>query len=163
MSDPDEDPDKDPGRDPGKDPGFERVFPLKQTAAGPRPFPTLYWLTAPDLLRAISDLERRGRIAELVARVEADAAFRAAVASDHRRYARERWALLDAPARERVAAHGFTAALRDRGVGGAAHPEAVKCLHAHAAHALADRAADRPQNVIGAEVLADSGVKLPRA
>ena len=134
-------------------PVFERVFPIKETPKGPRPFPTLYWLLDPALLHAISDLERRGAIASFAERVAADPAFAAAVRRDHRRYAAERWALLSGADRLRVAAAGFTAALRDRGVGGAGDDAAVKCLHAHAAHALADRAAGREPNAIGAEVL----------
>ena len=133
--------------------GFERVHPLRDTRRGPRPFPTLFWLTDPGLLHAISDLERRGAIAGFARRIGADAGFRAAVAADHERYAAERWKRLTLDEQVAVETLGFTAALRHRGVGGAAHPEAVKCLHAHAAHALADRAARRPENVIGAEVL----------
>ena len=136
---------------------FERVHPLRETRRGPRPFPTLYWLRDPALLHAISDLERRGAIAGYAERIAADPVFRATVATDHARYAAERWALLTDADRARCAALGFTAALRDRGVAGAADPAAVKCLHAHAAHALADRAAGRPENAIGAEVLGRLG------
>ncbi len=136
---------------------FERVHPLKQTKNGPRPFPTLFWLTDPVLLRAVSDLERLGAIAGFIERVGTDGGFRTSVAADHARYAAERWSLLGAAARATVEELGFTAALRDRGVGGASNPEAVKCLHAHAAHALADRAASRAENVIGAEVLQRCG------
>ena len=132
---------------------FERVHPLKQTPRGPRPFPTLYWLVDPTLLRAISDLERRGSIAGFAARVGSEPAFAAAVERDHRRYAARRWALLSPAERRLAEAAGFAAALRDRGVGGAGDPAAVKCLHAHAAHALADRAAGEAPNAIGAEVL----------
>lgn len=132
---------------------FERVCPLKQTAHGPRPFPTLYWLRDPALIHALSDLERRGTIAELVARVQSDQAFRDAVRGDHARYAAERWSLLGEGGRAEAERLGFAAALRDRGVGGAACHTAVKCLHAHAAHALADRAAGRTENVIGAEAI----------
>ena len=101
---------------------FERVHPLKETKNGPRPFPTLYWLTDPALLRAVSDLERLGAIAGFIERVGTDSGFRSSVAADHARYAAERWGLLDDAARIVVAESGFAVALRDRGVGGAATP-----------------------------------------
>ncbi len=87
-----------------------------------RPFPTLFWLTCPEAVRAVSRLESGGAIGELNTRAEEEPAFAEALARAHEAYARER-------------ARGFPGAERHGGVGGAR--TGVKCLHAHYAHHLA--------------------------
>jgi exopolyphosphatase/guanosine-5'-triphosphate,3'-diphosphate pyrophosphatase len=87
-----------------------------------RPFPTLFWLTCPDAVRAVSRLESGGAIGELNRRLERDAAFADALAGAHAAYAAER-------------ARGFPGAERHGGVGGTR--TGLKCLHAHYAHHLA--------------------------
>jgi exopolyphosphatase/guanosine-5'-triphosphate,3'-diphosphate pyrophosphatase len=86
------------------------------------PFPTLYWLTCSDAVKAVSRLEADGWIARMNARVQDDEAFDEAVEAAHRSYADERGRL--APGAE---AYG--------GVGGTS--TGVKCLHAHYAYHLA--------------------------
>jgi exopolyphosphatase/guanosine-5'-triphosphate,3'-diphosphate pyrophosphatase len=86
------------------------------------PFPTLFWLTCPAAVKAVSRLESEGAIARLNQRAEHDAAFAEELAAAHAAYAAER-AREVAQARE----HG--------GVGGTR--TGVKCLHAHYAHHLA--------------------------
>ncbi|MFM7719411.1 MAG: DUF501 domain-containing protein, partial [Actinomycetota bacterium] len=81
-----------------------------------KPFPTRYWLTCPDAVRAVSRLEADGEIARWNARLEADVDLAARVAASHAAYARER-----------DGAGG--------GVGGTR--VGVKCLHAHYANHLA--------------------------
>lgn len=87
-----------------------------------RPFPTLFWLTCPRAVRAVSRLESAGAIAELNERLAADQAFADAVARSHEAHAAER-------------ARGFPGAERHGGVGGTRG--GVKCLHAHYANHLA--------------------------
>ncbi len=87
-----------------------------------RPFPTLFWLTCPDAVKAVSRVEASGAIAELNARADTDAAFASSVSRAHEAYARER-------ARDD---HGAKAS---GGVGGTR--VGVKCLHAHYANHLA--------------------------
>jgi exopolyphosphatase/guanosine-5'-triphosphate,3'-diphosphate pyrophosphatase len=87
-----------------------------------RPFPTLFWLTCPEAVRAVSRVEAEGAIARHNERIEADAAFAGEVARAHADYARER-----ARGRDEAEAHG--------GVGGTRI--GVKCLHAHYANHLA--------------------------
>ena len=86
------------------------------------PFPTLFWLTCPVAVRAVSRVESEGEIARLNTRADTDRAFAAALASAHEAYAAER-------ARE------VPEALTWGGVGGTR--AGVKCLHAHYANHLA--------------------------
>ncbi|MDX6370957.1 MAG: uncharacterized protein QOG93_2459 [Gaiellaceae bacterium] len=96
------------------------------------PFPTMFWLTCPRLVAAVSRLEAAGGV--------------------------ERWTRAAAEDRELglslAAAHAEQRQLRpelDLGVGGA-RPGAggLKCLHAHVAFALA-----RPGYVLGERILAE--------
>ena len=86
------------------------------------PFPTTFWLTCPDAVRAVSRVEAEGWISRLNERFEAEPEFADAVARAHAEYARER--ARDDPDAEQ---HG--------GVGGTRR--GLKCLHAHYAHHLA--------------------------
>lgn len=82
------------------------------------PFPTIYWLTCPDAVKAVSRVESEGWIA----RLGADPAIAADVEAAHRAYAIER--------DEIVAGSGSWG-----GVGGTRR--GIKCLHAHYAYHLA--------------------------
>jgi exopolyphosphatase / guanosine-5'-triphosphate,3'-diphosphate pyrophosphatase len=85
-------------------------------------FPTTFWLTCPDAVRAVSRLEADGWISRLNERLESDLGFAESVAQAHAEYARER--ARDDPSAEW---HG--------GVGGTR--KGLKCLHAHYANHLA--------------------------
>ena len=87
------------------------------------PFPTRYWLTCPDAVRAVSRLEADGAIARWNERIGREPDLAEAVAAAHRAAATERAS--DLPAGVRV--EGGVAGTR---VG-------VKCLHAHLANHLA--------------------------
>jgi exopolyphosphatase/guanosine-5'-triphosphate,3'-diphosphate pyrophosphatase len=86
------------------------------------PFPTTFWLTCTDGVRAVSRLEAEGWISRLNERFDTEPEFADAVARAHADYARER--ARDDPGAEE---HG--------GVGGTRR--GLKCLHAHYAHHLA--------------------------
>jgi exopolyphosphatase/guanosine-5'-triphosphate,3'-diphosphate pyrophosphatase len=86
------------------------------------PFPNLYWLTCPEVSKAVSRLESEGAIGELNRRFDADADFARAVERAHEEYARER-------------ARNFAEAELWGGVGGTR--KGIKCLHAHLANHLA--------------------------
>ncbi len=103
-----------------------------------RPFPTLYWLTCPTYVKAVSRLESEGWIARLNERYDDDPAFRAAVDAAHRAYAEDRASRLDE-------------ARTWGGVGGTAR--GVKCLHAHLAYRYAG--GDDPVGLIVDEQLVD--------
>jgi hypothetical protein len=96
------------------------------------PFPTMFWLTCPQLVAGVSRLEAAGGVAAWTQRVAQDPDL---AASLQRGNAEQR-------------------ALRpelDLGIGGA-RPGArtLKCLHAHVAFALA-----RPGYVLGERILAE--------
>lgn len=94
----------------------------RPTDADDNPFPTLYWLTCPETVKAVSRLESEGWIKRLAEQAEVDPELRTALRLAHEEYARDRAELH--PGAE---AWG--------GVGGAA--SGVKCLHAHYAYHLA--------------------------
>jgi hypothetical protein len=112
-----------------------------------RPFPTLFYATCPTFVAAIGALESAGGVRAMAAQLEDPAiaaGLRTAIAYERRR----RTALarrLDLPMLD------FGAALRT-GIGGVVEHLRVKCLHAHAAHALA-----RPGYLLGEKVLSDAG------
>jgi exopolyphosphatase / guanosine-5'-triphosphate,3'-diphosphate pyrophosphatase len=90
--------------------------------ANGEPFPTLFWLTCPEAVRAVSRVESQGYISQLNERVQDDETFDAKLESAHRAYARERESLV-------------TDSGAGGGVGGTR--TGVKCLHAHYAYHLA--------------------------
>lgn len=96
-----------------------------------RPFPTGYYLTCPHLVRQIDRIESAGGVRRFEARMAEDPGLRAATMAAHARHA-----LLD-----------------DRGarIAAASDPDRLKCLHAHAAFALADGG-----HPLGSEVLAEA-------
>jgi uncharacterized protein len=120
---------------------------LPYDAAG-QPFPTLFYTTCPTLVAAIGALESAGGVRRFAARLESEADLRRSLAAAVRYVRRRRQAL--------VAADGLPwrdggSSLRT-GIGGVADAGTVKCLHAHAALALA-----RSGYHLGDEVLAEAG------
>lgn len=100
------------------------------------PFPTLYWLTCPLLIKRASTLESEGWMQALNERLIADPALQARLEDAIEGYARARdrhEVLEPAPAPP----------------GGG--PARVKCLHAHTAHQLVS------PNPVGALVLSQTG------
>lgn len=100
------------------------------------PFPTLYWLTCPILIKRASTLESEGWMEQMNERLGRDETLQDRLAAAIAAYseARDRHAVLDPP----PAPPG----------GG---PARVKCLHAHTAHQLV------APNPIGALVLSQTG------
>ena len=86
------------------------------------PFPTTYWLTCPDAVKAVARLEAAGWIARFNERERSDTPFSDALAAAHHSYAEDR-------------AGDLPGAVDDGGVGGTR--KGVKCLHAHYAFHLA--------------------------
>ena len=100
------------------------------------PFPTLYWLTCPIMVKRASKLESEGWMQELNDRLSADEGLRSRLADAIHNYKTARDAheeLVPSPAPP----------------GGG--PERVKCLHAHTAHELAS------SNPVGSLVLSLAG------
>jgi exopolyphosphatase/guanosine-5'-triphosphate,3'-diphosphate pyrophosphatase len=86
------------------------------------PFPTTFWLTCPEAVKAVSRIEADGAIGRLNERIGDDETFGSTVERAHRAYADERAEDLE-PARDWG------------GVGGTR--TGIKCLHAHYAYRLA--------------------------
>ena len=101
--------------------------------AGGRPFPTLFYLTCPTLVAAVSRQESDGGVQAWSARLAAEPALARAVAV----------AAMAARRRRRELVRRYDLKMVDggaslsTGVGGVGDVRAVKCLHAHVAHALA--------------------------
>jgi hypothetical protein len=110
-----------------------------------RPFPTLYYCTCPTLVAAVSRLESDGGVAAWTRRVAAEPELARSAAD----------AAADSAVRrtDLVRDHELTmvdgGASLSTGVGGVSDLLAVKCLHAHVAHALA-----RPGYALGEAILA---------
>lgn len=102
-----------------------------------RPFPTLFWLTCPLLVKRASTLESEGLMGHLNARSARDPQLSARMGRALARYKRRRDSL--EPIEDSGAPPGGTLGK-------------VKCLHAHVAHELAD-----PPNPVGALTLAAGG------
>ncbi|WP_252445204.1 DUF501 domain-containing protein [Pseudonocardia humida] len=102
------------------------------------PFPTLYYLTCSRLSSRLSTLEAAGRMREMTERLADDPELAAAYERAHEAYLAERDAIESLGTR--VSAGGM--------------PDRVKCLHVHAAHALA---AGPGVNPFGDEALAEVG------
>ncbi len=102
--------------------GHPLVIRNRPLDANGEPFPTLFWLTCRDAVRAVARLESQGWIGRFNERVEVDEEFSRALEQTHREYAVER-------ARDLPESEGWG------GVGGTR--TGVKCLHAHYANHIA--------------------------
>ena len=102
--------------------GHPLVIRNHPVGAGGHPFPTLFWLTCPAAVKAVSRVESQGAIGRLNDRAEVDEVFAGALSAAHETYAAERAAALPE-------------ARTWGGVGGTR--AGVKCLHAHYANHLA--------------------------
>jgi hypothetical protein len=115
------------------------------------PFPTTYYVTCPHLVAAISRLEAAGGVERWseTAQAEPDLAESLARATTEQRRIRSELA-----AGEPGSDGGASLEL---GIGGSRTPEQLKCLHAHAAFALA-----RPGYELGERILAEIDPLWPR-
>ena len=101
------------------------------------PFPTQFWLTCPHLSAQLARVEAAGGVERWTAAAATDPELRASLAQ----------------------AHADQRALRPElpgGIGGAGRTGSLKCLHAHAAFALA-----RPGYTLGDRILADATPMWP--
>jgi uncharacterized protein len=117
-----------------------------------RPFPTTYYLTCPHVVASVARLEAAGGVERWSEAAQADEALQASLvrATEAQRAVRR---LLAAGRTGRD--DGASLAL---GIGGTGSPERLKCLHAHAAFALA-----RPGYELGERILADLDPLWPAA
>jgi hypothetical protein len=132
---------------------FGRPAVTEQSPYAPdgEPFPTTYWLTCRHLVAAVSRLEAAGGVERWSAAITTDPALEA----DLERASAEQAAIR----RELAKASGPDGgASLDLGIGGSRNPEALKCLHAHVAFALA-----RPGYLLGEAILSELPERWPTA
>jgi uncharacterized protein len=105
-----------------------------------QPFPTTYYLTCRHLVAAVSRLEAAGGVERWTQAAREDERLRTSLerANDEQRRVR------------RELADGWEHPSLDSGIGGAERTGSLKCLHAHAAYALA-----RPGYELGEAILAE--------
>lgn len=115
-----------------------------------KPFPTTYYLTCRHLVAAIARLEASGGVERWsrLAAEDADLALSLASATEEQR--RLRHELADAAGASR------SGTSLDLGIAGSRSSRHLKCLHAHAAFALA-----RPGYVLGERILAEIRPRWP--
>ena len=124
--------------------GLPDVVETAPRLADGTPFPTLYYLTCPRAVAAISRLEAAGVMRQMQERLASDAALRDAYQAAHRDYLARR---------DEAARAAGVAPLPSGTQSAGGMPGRVKCLHALAAHELAVPGA----NPLGRETLAAAG------
>jgi len=130
--------------------GMPAVTEQEPYAPGGEPFPTTYYVTCRHLVAAISRLEAAGGVERWseAARTEPELAASLAAADDEQRRLRRE---LAGPETGRDAGASL-----DFGVGGSRRGGSLKCLHAHAAFALA-----RPGYLLGERIVAELDALWP--
>ena len=113
--------------------GFPAVTEQAPFAGDGEPFPTTYYLTCPWLVSAVARVEAKAGVQR----------WSEAAASDP--------ALAESLARADAEQRAIRPEL-DVGIAGTRNPAALKCLHAHAAYALA-----RPRYELGERILEEAG------
>ena len=108
------------------------------------PFPTTYYLTCRHLVAAVARLEAGGGVDRWTEAVRVDPDLQASLEQATARQRELRRGLArDADGKDKGAS-------LELGIGGAARPERLKCLHAHVAFALA-----QPGYVLGDRILGE--------
>jgi hypothetical protein len=130
--------------------GLPAVTEQEPYGPGGEPFPTTYYLTCPHLVAAVSRIEAAGGVERWTASVEADPELQASVRQADEEQRRIRREL----AAGRTGKDG--GASLELGVGGSRGGGSLKCLHAHAAFALA-----RPGYLLGERILAEVAPPWP--
>ncbi|WNM28897.1 DUF501 domain-containing protein [Demequina capsici] len=106
------------------------------------PFPTLYYLTHPDAVGAVSTLEAIGTMRAMQDRLAEDPELAASYRAAHESYLAERALLGEVPEITGISAGGM--------------PDRVKCLHVLVAHALAAGPGVNPLGDEALELIAPS-------
>ena len=130
--------------------GLPAVTEQEPYDADGEPFPTTYYLTCPHVVAAISRLEAGGGVERWSRRVREDPALAASLARATEEQRRRRREL----AGDRGGQDGGSSLAL--GIAGAHDPGNLKCLHAHAAFALA-----RPGYELGDAILGELDARWP--
>jgi hypothetical protein len=116
-------------------------YPLPREAGDAAFFPTLFWLSCPAAVKAVSRWEDEGWIRVLQDRLKAETAWREKMDAAHTEYVHLRNALVTSAERARLEEQNPRLAqdLNKLGIGGLMPGWTLKCLHLHYAHYLATR------------------------
>jgi uncharacterized protein len=125
--------------------GLPDVVETAPRLADGTPFPTLYYLTCPRAVAAVSSLEAAGLMKDMTERLATDEGLRAAYLAAHRDYLARR---------EQATRDAGVAPLPTGTQSAGGMPSRVKCLHALAAHELAAHGA----NPFGREAVEAAGL-----
>jgi uncharacterized protein len=127
--------------------GLPAVTEQEALDADGKPFPTTYYLTCRHLVAAVSRLEAAGGVERWTAAAAGDRTLASSLeraTEEQRRIRRE------------LAGTGVPDDMLELGIGGSRNPAALKCLHAHAAFALA-----RPGYLLGERILDEVEPRWP--
>ncbi len=116
--------------------GFPQVVAVYPIVDG-KPFPTTYWLSCPFLSRHIGRMEAEGMIGVLEDRLRQQPDLRRSLERSHRAAIAVRRQLLSEDDLKRLERDQRLDAVLARGIGGIGDWGRLKCLHLHAAYALA--------------------------
>ncbi|AEX86372.1 hypothetical protein Marpi_1996 [Marinitoga piezophila KA3] len=104
-----------------------KSYPVKDN----EPFPTLYWLTCPHLIKAVGKLESLGKIKKWEEELKNNEELLNSYLNAHKEEQEERLKILDNSTEEWI-----KNALKKVGIGGIRNFETIKCLHLHLASYL---------------------------
>ena len=123
--------------------GLPAVTEQRPYDARGEPFPTTYYLTCPHLVAAIARVEAAGGVERWSRAVGENVELAESLTAATREQGRIRRTLAGA---ERGVDDG---ASLDFGIGGSRMPDKLKCLHAHAAYALAHPGYELGERILG--------------
>jgi hypothetical protein len=109
--------------------GYPTVVLTDVFLADGTPFPTIFWLTCPELRKRISQVEGDGGLHKIQLLAEHNPTLRRRLIEAHQNYIAYRYLLVDGADKSHTVFR--------TGVGGVNNLTRIKCLHAHYAHYLA--------------------------
>jgi exopolyphosphatase/guanosine-5'-triphosphate,3'-diphosphate pyrophosphatase len=116
--------------------GYPQVVLVSPVLEDGEPFPTIFWLTCPQFIQEISQMESTGLIKDIDSMLGEESAFRDRLMDAHKDYAEIRNSLfLQGPKSSERARKAF----EGTGIGGVRRLDTAKCLHLHFAHYLAGK------------------------
>ncbi len=118
--------------------GFPRILLVHPFYQG-EVFPTIFWLSCPELRERIFALEDGGLLEKITDREAVSSAFSQEMQDAHTEYAHCRRELISGEKWQEAAriSEDIIYTLKNSGVGGIRTSSGIKCLHAHFAHYLA--------------------------
>ena len=99
------------------------------------PFPTLFWLVDPALNYRIDQVEAAGLIKQFQRRADEDPRLQQQMRQDHLAHIALRASFITPATGQRLSELGFSEVLSNKGIGGIADYQRIRCLHTwYAAH-----------------------------